>query len=78
MVTTPVFGLIFHLFSGSRSSLDLFVAGGLFVGTVFYMSRIARTCVAYGIEDDSKDHLVSTDAHSSQQDKPYDGPYLAG
>lgn len=56
----------------------MFVAGGLFVGTVFYMSRIARTCVAYGIDDDNKEHLAPTDAHPSQQDKPYDGPYLAG
>ncbi|MDB5335215.1 MAG: hypothetical protein JWN70_834 [Planctomycetaceae bacterium] len=78
MVTKPVLGLIFHLVSGSRSNLDLFVACGLFVGTVFYMSRIARTCVAYGIDDDSKDSTSVAETAPAEPEKPYDGPYLAG
>jgi hypothetical protein len=78
MDTTPVFGLIFHLVSGQRSNLDLFVAGGLFVGTVFYMSRIARTCIAYGIDDDSDESSSAAATAPTEPEKPYDGPYLAG
>lgn len=77
MVTEPILALVTHLISTPRRHLDMVVAGGVLVGTLFYMSRIARVCISYGFdpETDISEQEAATAAHS---DKPYDGPFLAG
>lgn len=78
MIVRPVFGLLFHLLSAPRPHLDLFVAGGLVLGTVFYMRRIARTCVAYGFEEDGEDKVVYTEVDEPPSENSAHEPYCAG
>lgn len=76
MATEPMVGLVFHLFSTPRPHLDLLVASGIFICTVIYMTRIAGISVSYGMDDTNSDPNATVEA--ANQDKPYDGPYLAG
>ncbi len=78
MIVQPILGLLFHVFSTPHSQLDFFVASGLVLGTVFYMSRIARTCVAYAIEDAGEEKVVYTEVDDSPTGKPTKEPYCAG
>ncbi len=77
MVAEPTLALVTHLISTPRRHLDMVVAGGILVGTLFYMSRIARVCVAYGFNPETND-VEEEVAAAAKADKPYDGPYLAG
>ncbi len=51
MDATPVLALMNHLFSMPRSNPDLIVASGLVLGTMYYISRIAKTCITYALDD---------------------------
>lgn len=77
MVSQPPLALITHLISAPRHHLDVVVAGGILVGTLFYMSRIARVCVSYGFDPETTDVEDKVTA-AVDSDKPYDGPYCAG
>ncbi|MDB5335175.1 MAG: hypothetical protein JWN70_794 [Planctomycetaceae bacterium] len=77
MVAEPTLALVTHLISTPRRHLDMVVAGGILVGTLFYMSRIARVCVSYGFDPETAEADEEV-AVAAKSDKPYDGPYLAG
>lgn len=76
MIAEPLLSLVTHLMSTPRRHLDLVVAGGILVGTLFYMSRIARVCVSYGFDSTTRpDDKI---AESTTANGPFDGPYCAG
>lgn len=76
MIADPILSLVTHLMSTPRRNLDMVVAGGILVSTLFYMSRIARVCVSYGFDSTIRadDKIIE----STRASGPYEGPYCAG
>ncbi len=77
MAQDPSLALVTHLFSTPRRELDMVVAGGILAGGLFYMSRIVGVCVSYGVDPDTTAANEEI-AAAAKNDKPYNGPDLAG
>ncbi len=75
---TPLFGLLFQLFSTPRSDLESFAACGIILGAIFYISRIVRTCIASGFEVDRERQAAELQFDQTQPEKPSNEPYCAG